>query len=90
MAEYQHPFFTASNGHFCSRQALVAHLELLYSAVTESDLRNFQTEQIFNSRGCLWPTRVLGPAPAVRFQLTSPIGKVKHQCGLSLFLLFLI
>lgn len=69
---------------------VVAHSELLYSAVKESDLRNFHAEQILNSWGCLWLTRVLGPAPGVRFLLSSPIGKEKPQCGLHVFFLFFI
>lgn len=56
--------------------------------VAETDLRNVHAEKIFNSEGCLWLTRVLGPAPGVRFLLSSPIGTEKLQRGLYVFFFY--
>ena len=75
--------------HELTWSTVVTHSELLYGAVKESDLRNFHPEQILNSGSCSWLTRVLGPAPGVRFLLSSPIGTEMLQRGLYVFFFFL-
>lgn len=71
-----------------STHVLVTHSELLHGAFKESDLWNFHPEQIFNCGGCLWPTRVPGPAPGVRFLLSLPIGMEKLHRGLYAFFFY--
>lgn len=73
-----------------STHVLVTHSELLHSAFKESVLWNFHPEQIFNCWGCLWPTRVPGPAPGVRFLLSLPIGTEKLHRGLYAFFFIII
>lgn len=67
------------------RQALVTLSGLLYIIVKDSYIRNFHAEENVYSRGCLGLTRVLGPAPGVRFLLPPTNGSRKTSAYVFFF-----
>lgn len=81
-ASQSHLTAAAEEAHTCITHPFRVTLQCIYRVGPQ---KNFQPEQIFNSWGCLWLTRVPGPAPGVRFQLSLPMRTGKLQRGLYAF-----
>ena len=84
-ASQSHLTAAAEKARTCITHPFRVTLQYVYRVGPQ---KNFQPEQIFNSWGCLWLTRVPGPAPGVRFLLSLPMRTGKLQHGLYAFFFF--